>query len=49
MSYVMWFSLLSLLYNINANLIQQLPADASPTEEVKHVDAALENVQEAEA
>lgn len=28
-------------------LKQQLPSDASPTEEVKHVDAALEEVREA--
>jgi hypothetical protein len=29
-------------------LTQQLPADASPTEEVKHVDSALEEILETE-
>jgi hypothetical protein len=27
----------------------QLPTDASPNEEVKHVDSALEEIKEAEA
>jgi hypothetical protein len=29
-------------------LTRQLPADASPTEEVKHVDSALEDLLETE-
>jgi hypothetical protein len=29
-------------------LTNQLPADASPTEEVKHVDSALEEILETE-
>jgi len=31
-----------------SQLTIQLPADASPTEEVKHVDSALEEILESE-